>query len=311
MKKIYLYVLLSLFAVAFASCSDKEDCTPSHADVNKFEPRADDTSVEAGIRREFKEKTNSYLLFNDTLSKEKTGEDMYGHPVYKVETLDIGYEMVGDGNSYIYTYDLIQNDAEKKKAAELVETKLAKKLGGMMPFSVILANKLYVWTRDSYGNLKPAYSKTYGIVPNPTFVLGTRCWAFSLENGDAYSDDTYFDSMLESIIYTKLMAKGKSYTQDFCDVIENYDSYDYYRKSKLGYENVKDEDLARRIGFITDYSARYFSKDREWDTRLYIQYLLTNTYDEIEKEFAPYPNCLKRFSILRDKILALGFNFDA
>jgi len=311
MKKIYYYIMLAVGVLALSSCSTDEDTTPSHVDVNKFAPADDDNSAEAAIRRDFKEKTNSYLIFNDTLSKERIGEDMYGNPVYKVETLDIGYEMVGYGNSYIYTYDYIESDAEKQKAAKFIEDNLAKKLGGMMPFSVLLANGVHVWIRNENGELEPAEDSYDHIVPNPDFVLGSRCWAFNMKDGTAYDDETFFTSMLEDIVYTKLMENGKAYTQEFCDVIENYDKYDYYDKEELGYEVKKDDDVARSIGFVKDYGRWYFSKDREWDTRQYLKYLLFDPYEDIEAEFARYPICLKRFSILRDKIKALGYDFDA
>ena len=186
MKNILYCFLMSVFSFAFCSCSDEEDTTPSHADINKFEPAADDHSEEAQIRRDFKAKTNSYLLFNDTLSKERTGEDMYGNPVYKIETLDIGYEMVGFGNSYVYTFDYINTDSEKQRAAQLAEKKLAKKLGGIMPYSLMLANRIYVWEYNNNGVLVPAEDSCDNIVPNPTFVLGSRCLAVSVENGEAY-----------------------------------------------------------------------------------------------------------------------------
>lgn len=310
MKNILFCFLMSMFAFAFCSCSDEEDTTPSHADINKFEPAADDQSEEAQIRREFKEKTNSYLLFNDTLSKERTGEDMYGNPVYKIETLDIGYEMVGFGNSYVYTFDYINTDSEKQRAAQLIETKLAKKLGGILPYSLMLANRIYVCKYNNNGVLEPAEDSWDNIVPNPTFVLGSRCLAVSVENGEAYEDATFFDAMLEDIVYQKLNSKGNAFLQEFYDAVENYSRMTSTRKDRLGYERKVDDDLARSLGFAKDYNRNYFVYSMEWDTRQFLKILLSETQEEYEAQYAAYPICLKRFSVMRAKMQELGFNFD-
>ena len=309
MKKIYLYLMVALITIPFAACSDNEDTTPSYADYNKFAPADDDQSAEAKIRRDFKEQTNSYLIFNDTLSKERTGDDMYGNSVYKIETLDINFSQVGSGNSYIYTYEYIKDDAEKQKAANFVASKLAQKMGGMMPFSIMLVERIYCWTKDNNGNLIPASNKTYHIVPNPTFVLGNRCLAISIENGEAFDDDNYFNSMLEDLVYKKLSAES-SYMQDFYDVIENYQHVARSYKDDLGYELGINDDLARSLGFAKDYSRYWFTDDKEQDAREFLKYLLAESMSQIESEFAAYPICLKRFSLLRSKMIEKGYNFE-
>lgn len=309
MKKIYLYLMMALVTLPFAACSDNEDATPSHADYNKFAPADDDQSAEAKIRRDFKKQTNSYLIFNDTLSEERTGDDMYGNPVYKIETLDINFSQVGTSDFYIYTYEYIKDDAEKQKAANFVASKLAQKMGGMMPFSIMLADRIYCWQKDNNGNLVPAYNKWNNIVPNPTFVLGTRCLAISIENGEAFDDDNYFNSMLEDLVYKKLSAES-SYMQDFYDVIENYQMVARSFKNELGYEFVIDDDLARSLGFAKDKSIYWFTYDKEQDAREFLKYLLTEPMSQIESEFAAYPICLKRFSLLRSKMIEKGYNFD-
>ena len=308
-KKIYLYLVMALMTFPFSACSDDEDTTPSHVDYNKFAPADDDQSVEAKIRRDFKEQTNSYLIFNDTLSKERSGEDMYGNPVYKVETLDIDFSLVGFGTSYIYTYDYIKGDAEKQRAANFVASNLARKMGGMMPFSVLLVERISCWKKDDNGNLVPAKDRWNNIVPNPTFVLGTRCLAISMENGEAFEDADYFSSMLEDLVYKKLSTES-SYMQDFYDVIDNYQNVARSYKDDLGYDLGINDDLARSLGFAKDYNRYFFTYSKEQDARAFLKYLLAEPMSQIESEFAAYPICLKRFSILRDKMIEKGFNFD-
>lgn len=313
MKKIYYYsvmaMTLSLAAWTFSSCSDDEDATPSHADVNKFVPADTDQSVEAGIRRNFKEQTNSYLLFNDTLSKEREGEDMYGNPVYKVETLDINYELVGSGNSYIYLYDYIKDDAEKQKAADFVASKLAKKLGQMSPYSYILVNGIQQCVRNSDGVVRPVTDGDGNPKPSPIYVLGSRCLAISVEKGAAYDEPDFFASMLEDIVYKKI-SSDNALLKDFYAAVENYNRIVTSYKDDLGYDLGFNNDLARSLGLVRDYNYYFFARGQEWETRQYLKEILSKTEDEIETEYASYPICLKRFAILRSVMERLGFNFD-
>ena len=313
MKKIYYYSVMamavSMAAWTFSSCSDDEDTTPSHADVNKFVPADTDQSVEAGIRRNFKEQTNSYLLFNDTLSKERNGEDMYGNPVYKIETLDINYELVGSGNSYIYLYDYITDDADKQKAANFVASKLAKKLGQMTPYSYLLVNGIQQCVRNSDGVVRPVTDRDGNPKPSPLYVLGSRCLAISMEKGTAYDEAGFFDSMLEDIVYKKI-SSDDSYLKEFYAAVENYNNIVNSYKDDLGYELGRNIELARSLGLVTDYSYYFFAKGKEWETRQYLKEILSKTQEEIETEYAPYPICLKRFAILRSVMENLGFNFD-
>lgn len=309
MKKIYLYMMMVWVVWSFSACSDEEDTTPSHADVNKYAPAADDQSVEAQLRRDFKEQTGSYLLFNDTLSKVKVGEDMYGKPVYKTELLDIEYTMLGFASDYTSTYDYLATDGEKQKAASFVVNKLAKKLGKMMPYSVILVNRINRWMNDGYGNLIPAEDSYDGIVPNPDYVIGARCIAISMDNGAAYDNDTFFDSILEDLVYAALTA-DESYLKEFYAAVENYDKLVNNWKDDIGYEVGIDNEFARSLGFLNDYSTYKFAKNKEWETRQYLKKVMTESQEEFDEEYAEYPICQNRFAILRNKMVALGYNFD-
>ena len=309
MKKIYLYMLMALVAFAFSACSDSEDVTPSHADINKFVPAGDDQSVEAQLRRDFKEQTGSYLLFNDTLSKEKIGEDMYGKPVYKTELLDITYTMLGYGSDYTYTYDYLTTDTEKQKAANLVIDKLAKKIGKMMPYSVFLVNRINRWMNDGEGNMIPAEDSWDGIVPNPSYVVGARCYAISMDNGSAFDDANYFESLLEDIVYS-VLTSDDSTLKEFYSAVENYNALVSSWKDEIGYEDEINDELARSLGFLNDYSVYKFAKNKEWETRQYLKKVMTVSQQEFNEEYAEYPICQSRYAILRNKMISLGFNFD-
>lgn len=309
MKKIFIFMVMALVVCSFSACSDDEDTTPSLLDVNKFAPAENDESVEAQLRRNFKEQTGSFLLFNDTLSKAKVGEDMYGKPVYKTELLDIEYSMLGFASDYTSTYDYLTNDAEKQKAANLVINKLAKKLGKMMPYSVILVNRINRWMNDGYGNMIPAEDDYDGIVPNPPYVMGSRCVAISMDNGAAYDDETYFDSMLEDIVYVALTA-DESYLKEFYGAVENYSKLVSSWKDEIGYEVGIDNEFARSLGFLNDYSDYKFAKNKEWETRQYLKKVMTESQEEFNEEYAEYPICQNRFATLRNKMIALGYHFD-
>ena len=104
MKKIFKALFLALgmtVGLTTTSCSSDEDTTPSLADANGFAPADDDNSEEANLRRAFAKEVGSYLLFNDTLTKQQVSVDVNGKPVYKVETVDINYVMMGSSDNKI------------------------------------------------------------------------------------------------------------------------------------------------------------------------------------------------------------------
>lgn len=313
MKKIIYYLLLAIAVFSLAACSSDEDTTPSLADVNGFAPSDNDESVLANIRREFYKTTGSYLLFNDTLSIEDGGVDSYGNPIKKVQTVDLDYYFVSNSaSSYVYTFDYIKDESECSKAAKLVEQKLMNRLGALSPFSVLLVDGIYQWEHDDNGELVPTEDDDYfGTNPNPLFHLGARCYALSLEHGEAFEDPEFFDTVFAQILISRIKSVGGEEYQKFKDAIENYDdltdSWNY--KDDLGYELGKNDDLARSLGFLRDKSKWKFP-DADMDLSDYVNAVVSYSVEDFEAEYADYPICIDRFKILRNYIVSCGVKLD-
>lgn len=308
MKKSYFYILLLMALMVVSACSDSEDTTPSYADTNSFAPSADDQSAEAQLRRKFFEETGSYIIFNDTLSKEQTGVDAYGKPVYKENLLNLGFDMQGSSSIYRYTYDYLANMESKQKAVELVKQKLMSKLGDLKPFSILLVDGIYCWSKEN-GEWVP--SDSYYADPNPTYSLGSRCYAFSMNGGEAFEDDAYFKNILVAIVIDKINAKGSTVLAEFEGLVENYDDLVAHWDSKedMGYEPKYDLGQAHRVGFLSDWN-RYYFPDKKIDRKDYINAVFSMSVEEFEAEYADYPVCIARYRVMRNLILSLGVNLD-
>lgn len=300
MKKIFQALFLALgMTVGFTatSCSSDEDTTPSLADTNGFAPADDDNSEEANLRRAFAKEVGSYLLFNDTLTKQQVSVDANGKPVYKVETVDINYVMMGSSNNtYKYTYEYLA-DADKQKAAEAYKRTLGKKLGKINPYSVLLVDAINKW--ESYGGV-------YELTGQETYLLGERCYIFSMNGGEAYTDDTYFDGMFEDILCDVFINKSRLLADYWSPVEKLIGKY----KIDLGYEQAYDNDVARSVGFLYDWNRYFFCTKKANDLANYVHAVCTYSEEEFEQEFDSYPMCVKRFKALRNAILAEGVKLD-
>lgn len=285
MKKIYLFLIMVCMGAAFTACSSDEDTTPSYADSNKFEPAADDNSELANYQRDFYKNTGTYLLFDDR------------------GVLDVTYNMFSTStSSYTYTYDYIEDFSSQKKAAEKVKESILKRLGVNSPFSIMIVDKIHAWAyNDGVLEAKPK--------KDPTYYLGSQCYVFSLEQGKAFSDPSFFDNLIAQIVLTKVNAKGDVFLKDFFGLIEDYDKYQYYDKEELDFPVVYDDDLARSLGFLRDGSKWYF-RMKEYDVSDYITAVFTYTDAEFKEEFSAYPICIARYAKMKELIESLGVNVD-
>lgn len=313
MKKTIYCLLFAVGLLSLAACSSDEDTTPSMADVNGFAPRDDDASSLANIRREFYKTTGAYLLFNDTLTVEDGGVDSYGNPIKKVQTVDLDYYFVANSaSSYVYTFDYITDESECSKAAQLVEQKLMNRLGALSPFSVLLVNGIYQWQEDDNGELEPTdYDDYYGTDPNPLFRLGSRCYALSLEHGEAFDDPEFFDNVFAKILVSQVKTAGVDAYEKFKAAVEDYDDLTdtWYRKDDFGYDLGVDDDLARSLGFLRDKNKWHFP-DTDMDLTDYVNAVVSYSQEDFEREYADYPICVERFKILRDFIVSCGVVLD-
>lgn len=289
-------------ACGMVSCSDSEDTTPSFADVNGFAPSADDNSEDAQLRRDFKDKTGSYLLFTDTLSKKQVSVDAFGKPVYDVELVDVTYVMMGyNDNTHRCTYKFITDRARKKKAAAWVAEKLGARLGTLSPYSIMLVDSISQWVQND-----DLVYELYRKNPHPHILLGTRCYAVSLNGDDAFEEDSYFTDVMEAILNSELLNKSAQ-LKDYWAPVENLISK---YKDDLGYDLGYNDDLARQLGFLNDWNKYFFCTKKENDLKDYVHAVCTQSEASFEEEYAAYPVCIQRFKALRTYLLSEGVVLD-
>lgn len=297
-SKLYTALAAIAAAVSFTSC-EKEDVTPSNADVNYFEPSAQDNSATATIRRNFFNETSAYLLFNDTLRYNQTGVDDYGNPIADFETVDVEYPFIGvSAYSRKYVYDYITDPAEQKMLADMLREKLAKPLGKALPYSFLLVNKIttYEWNNGAWELFVPGYYSDE--VANPAYLLGTRCYAISTSEGEALTNPDYFTSIIADIVYSKVMKK----TDPLLDEFESYVSHLY-----LGFKSdyVTNDDAARRLGLWQDYNIYYWATE-DSDILYFVTAVMSYTLEMVEEDMADYPLVIERFKIMQQIISNLG-----
>jgi hypothetical protein len=277
--------------LSLSACGSEDALTPSNADVNGFAPAASDNSATAQLRNAFYKETGSYLLFNDTLN----ATDTQGNP----ELFDASYAMTGTGSvdSYNYKYSYITDVTEQQKFAEDVKTYLLNKLGKAKPFSFFLVNDI-------------SYTNSYGRTKHVNYLLATRGYVLSTNNGAMYDDpESYFSGMLANIIIDKFGRLSSSVSDPF------------YAYSKTMYgEYLSDhnidatvENVEWQYGFLekfediwggTDYNFPYETRDlTDW-----VNVVLTMTRDEFVAKYGSQQIMVNKFDTIKGIIEQMGFN---
>jgi hypothetical protein len=308
MKQYILYFVMAVATLSFAtSCADDEDESPSNADENLFYPNAEDNSQLAQLKRDFKQKVGSYLLFNDTLSHVQNGTDAYGNPTYKTELVDVEYALVGSGLSHTHTYKYITNFAEQKKAADLVASKLAPHLGKAVPYSFLIVDSASEWTLNDDGQRvlvkKDTYDDQY---PHPQLLLGSRCYMVSIDGGAAFEDDTYFNSLFARIVKDKVGRMPDDSLATFYTYSAKY--YDMYYQDMGLTEEYTDEDFLSH-GFFPSWDTEYFTYKKS-DLEDYEKAITNYTLESFTEEYGTYPLMMAKFKALRKACEGYGIVFD-
>lgn len=277
--------------LTFSACGSEDDLTPSNAEVNGFAPTADDNSATAQLRNTFYKETGSYLLFNDTLNT----TDTKGNP----ELFDASYAMTGTGrvDSYNYKYSYITDVTEQQKFAEDVKTYLLNKLGKAKPYSFLLVNDIsYV---DSYGRTK-----------HVKYLLATRGYVLSTNNGAMYDDpESYFSGMLANIIIDKFGRQSSTVTDPF---------YAYSKtlySEKLGDHDIDatEENIEWQYGFLEKFAdfwggVDYYFPFEERDLQDWVNVVLTMTRDEFVAKYGSQQVMVNKFDTIKGIIEQMGFN---
>ncbi len=290
-RKIYECVFLAFMGLlGLTACGGEDDLAPSNADINGFAPEEGDNSATAQLRNSFYKETGSYLLFNDTLNS----TDTKGNP----ELFDARYAMIGSGsNTYYYKYSYVTDIAQQKKFADAVRTYLMGKLGKVRPFSFLLVNDI-------------SYVNSYGNTRHLNYLLATRGYVISSNNGAIFDDaETFFSSMMASIIIDKFGRQTSSVTDPF------------YAYSKTVYgEYLSDHDIDATIenvewqyGFMEKFEDiwggdDYYFPFEKRDLQDWVNAVLTMTRDEFVAKYGSVQVMVNKYDTIRSIIQQMGFN---
>lgn len=278
--------MLLLAGALFASCDSEDQLTPSNLDVNIFKVGEQDSA----LRNDFYKHIGSYLLFNDTLSREVIGTDKDGNTLYRYETVDIGYSMTGLSNNR-YSYKYLRTSEDKKAAAEFLEKRIMPAMrADIRPYSLLAVEQ----TEESalkYGE----WNKN-----NIDFFAGYRCMAVSLK-GIAQMNEAQqiqlADRLLAGIVTQKISSLG---IRDLGAFYEYGDKY--YDERRGDFPDVKD---VKEVGFLS--SGSYLFPKRAEDLAAYLKAYFSLTEEEFLQENKDYPVVCAKYNLLKDLIKQVGF----
>lgn len=292
-----------ILAPVFAACSGDENLTPDAAYPNYFEVDASDNSPEAQLRRDFKERTGIYLLFNDHLA---TYTDADG--VQKEETVDFDWNFTSHMEQY-YRFTYLDNQSDKEEIAAMVEKYFLPYInvpgGSFRPYSIMIPATIEV---DKY-NEDDWKSKDY-----------LSCWRCFAVNGSKWLGASPEDARVMglSLVHTLVDNNIGTYDpalDDFYEVSgDYYDSYPAEVFPDWMYE--QDVTLIYEAGFLTYYPDYY--GDPEYDSfpyestdfRLFKDAIFNEDEAEFREKWSEYPKIIEKYEILKRAIENLGLNLN-
>ena len=84
------------------------------------------------------------VFFTDTITKEYVGEDHFGKPLYKSETLDLNWDFTSNsskGSKYVFDY--LKDAEQQTNALRFVDIHLRRASKSMRPFSILLTDSIH------------------------------------------------------------------------------------------------------------------------------------------------------------------------
>lgn len=265
--------------------------------TNNFIPNPsanDDTSV---LRREFKEKYGSYLLFTDTLQHYQIGIDVNGDPKYFTELLNILYAVgqslpLTDTQKYTYFTDI----EEQRKVVDYMDLYILNHITGKLrPFSWFLAKTIEV--RNNRGEIN-----------RPFAACGQRTIVVSLGQALRLSESgkkTLATRILNTIIGQLAQNNSSAFT-DFFAI-----SGALYSRSMSVPEGTTRNEYLYQNGFISPASSSpnfYFPSQKD-DLQAYSLIVISYTDERIENTYGQYPLVMNKIKMMREVLTKLGYVF--
>ena len=291
------FIIIAISVILLAACTEGELTADFKNPSDAFRPAEADTTAEAQLRRDFREATGCYLLFNDTIQRERLGTDINGDDRYFVELLDMTYSV--GLSAYIstsYTYTLLETFAQKRDATDFLTDYILPHLtGSLRPYSWFLCNVITGWNDTNTSTGRP-----YAITNQRCIAVATN-YLMQRERTDEQKE-TYAQRIL-NIIIGQLATNNSNAFADFYTFCADYYGREYIA---FGFEERPTTAQLNAIGFLSSTSVSSFpsmSTDLNSFAVLAVQY----TDEQLQQMYASYPIILRKAAVVRRVLEELGY----
>lgn len=298
-------VVLMCAGNVLTSCSAEDPIEVQVDDTRYyFEPKPERTDDEAVLRRAFYEKYDIHLIFNDTLRHDSICLDFNGDTHYFTELIDMYYS-VGNYSSgtTTNTYRLLTTMEQKYKATKYLETAIQPHFNERMrPFSWLLVNDITEKTNT-------------GKATSPYAITGERCIAIALSTYFKLTPARVptFTQQVLNIIAVKMAKNNAKALERFFAFSNMYYGQPFAESSISNDEN---QNFLREAGFFSKgkdsfgYQVNGTYPSNEIDLADFVRLSISNTPEQIKKQYADYPIIIKKDSTIRELLEERGFIYD-
>lgn len=311
----YIYSLISLAAVVLSACGS-DDIEPGPREADRWLHPYGASASDQELQTKFYNNNGIYLLFNDTLFKNQLSAYPDGSPFYDMETVNLTYYMTGlsMSDNEKFAYDYLTTDAEKQKATAFVQDKLLPHLSGnLLPFSMLLVNKINLWSRQ--------YASYPFTLSSPIVYAGYRCTAISVDgvsDMDDAAQTAYCNQILQAVVNSKLASLPEDTFDEFYSFCSAY--YSTYAMNDDAVAFFAENPTPMDIGLL-DNGVSYFRWSPEgslimyniaaknYDLEDYTTAVFTTSEADFADRYGQYPIVMTKFRLLKQIYESLGVKF--
>lgn len=259
-KLIYLFSLVTLFT----ACGSEDDLKSELELTNDFMVTAY-PDADADVQRLREEIYASFkvpVFFNDTIAVREIGTDYYGKPIIQYETVDLNWQYTDYSRVVEYSYDFLEEKADKMNSLNVVKSYLEQCSASMRPFSILLVDTVYAESNDKLNK--------------PEFQVGYRTLVIAQVKEVTGTDA--IDKMAAGII-SKMVVNKVAAATILCDQFKELTaSKGWYGK---GWGSLKDANPDKPLTKTIEYGAKH---TRYNTNNLFYSEPYAMTYDD-QKDF--------------------------
>lgn len=209
MKQL-IYIIIALCCLG---CAKSEDITPHINIPNEYSINDNPNDSIQHFRYIIYQKYGVPVFFNDTIAQQNYGVDINGEQLYNYETIDLAWNFAGHNSTNHFKYLYLTDPAEKMQSLRYVEAFLQKVSQPMRPFSIMIADTLFVTANNK--------------IEKPTYYVGLRAIAFSQIKEKQTEDEirNQVDEILKNMIFDRV-STATDITSQFGDISAKEGWYD-------------------------------------------------------------------------------------